>query len=156
GFRSIRTRESGAYVACSFAMSQIFHRSTNALSRFTIFGGLALAIFLIFIWAGVIRAPYVTEQDVFREQPAPFSHEHHVSGIGIDCRYCHTTVERTAFAGIPATEICMNCHKQVWATSSVLEPVRASLRENRPIRWVRVNNVADFVYFDHSIHIHKG
>jgi hypothetical protein len=137
-------------------MAQIFHRSTNALSRFTIFGGLALVVFVTFVWGGVIRAPYVTEQDVVREQPVPFSHEHHVSGIGIDCRYCHTTVERTAFAGIPPTEICMNCHKQVWSTSPILEPVRASLRDNRPIVWIRVNNVPDFVYFDHSIHIHKG
>ena len=137
-------------------MAQIFHRSTNAVSRFTIFGGFALIVIVTLVWAGVIRAPYVTEQDVVREQPVPFSHEHHVSGLGIDCRYCHTTVERTAFAGIPPTEICMNCHKQVWATSPTLEPVRASLRENHPILWVRVNNVPDFVYFDHSIHIHKG
>jgi hypothetical protein len=137
-------------------MAQIFHRSTNAISRFTIFGGFAIVVFVAFVWGGVIRAPYVTEQDVVREQPVPFSHEHHVSGIGIDCRYCHTTVERTAFAGLPPTEICMNCHKQVWATSPMLEPVRASLRENRPISWIRVNNTPDFVYFDHSIHIHKG
>jgi hypothetical protein len=137
-------------------MAQIFHRSTNAVSRFTIFGGFALIVIVTLVWAGVIRAPYVTEQDVVREQPVPFSHEHHVSGLGIDCRYCHTTVERTAFAGVPPTEICMNCHKQVWATSPTLEAVRASLRENHPILWVRVNNVPDFVYFDHSIHIHKG
>ena len=115
-----------------------------------------MIVIVTLVWAGVIRAPYVTEQDVVREQPVPFSHEHHVSGLGIDCRYCHTTVERTAFAGVPPTEICMNCHKQVWATSPTLEPVRASLRENHPILWVRVNNVPDFVYFDHSIHIHKG
>ena len=137
-------------------MAQIFHRSTNAVSRFTIFGGLALVVFVTLVWAGVISAPYFTEQDVVREQPVQFSHDHHVSGLGIDCRYCHTTVERTAFAGVPPTEICMNCHKQVWATSPTLEPVRASLRENHPILWIRVNNVPDFVYFDHSIHIHKG
>ena len=137
-------------------MAQIFHRSTNAVSRFTIFGALGLVIFLLLVWGGLIRAAYVTQQDVVREQPVQFSHDHHVSGIGIDCRYCHTTVEQTAFAGIPPTEICMNCHKQVWATSPMLEPVRASLRENRPLSWVRVNNVPDFVYFDHSIHIRKG
>ena len=107
-------------------------------------------------WAGVIRAPYVTEQDVVRDQPVPFSHQHHVSGLGIDCRYCHTSVEKISFAGIPPTQICMNCHKQVWSDSPMLEPVRASLRDNRPIEWIRVNNTPDFVYFDHSIHIHKG
>src|SRR4051812_30539077 len=114
-------------------MAQLFHRSTNALLRFTIFCGGALIAFLALILAGVIRGPYITEQDVVREQPVQFSHEHHVAGLGIDCRYCHTTVEQTAFAGIPPTETCMNCHKQVWATSPMLEPVRASYRENHPI-----------------------
>jgi hypothetical protein len=135
---------------------QIFHRSTNTISRVTIFGGLLLVMVVTLAWAGVIRAPYVTEQDVVRDQPVPFSHQHHVSGLGIDCRYCHTSVEKISFAGIPPTQICMNCHKQVWADSPMLEPVRASLRDNRPIEWIRVNNTPDFVYFDHSIHIHKG
>ena len=137
-------------------MPQIFHRSTNTISRLTIFGGVLLVAMVALAWAGVIRAPYVTEQDVVRDQPVPFSHQHHVAGIGIDCRYCHTSVEKAAFAGIPSTQICMNCHKEVWADSPALEPVRASLRENHPIEWVRVNNVPDFVYFDHSIHIYKG
>jgi hypothetical protein len=137
-------------------VAQIFHRSTNAISRLTIFGSVFIVVVSVWAWAGVIRAPYVTEQGVVREQPVPFSHKHHVGGIGIDCRYCHTSVEQTAFAGIPPTQTCMNCHKQVWADSPMLEPVRASLRENRPILWVRVNNLPDFVYFDHSIHVHKG
>jgi hypothetical protein len=137
-------------------MAQIFHRSSNVVSRLTIVAGLVLIAAMLLAWAGIIRASYMTEQNVVREQPVPFSHNHHVAGIGIDCRYCHTTVEQTAVAGIPATEICMNCHKQVWADSPTLEPVRSSLRENRPIEWVRVNSVPDFVYFDHSIHVRKG
>jgi hypothetical protein len=137
-------------------MPQIFHRSTNALARLTIFGGIVVVIAVTWAWAGIIRAPYVDDQFQPQDQPVPFSHQHHVSGLGIDCRYCHTTVEKSPIAGVPPTQICMNCHKQVWADSPTLEPVRASLRENRPIQWARVNNLPDFVYFDHSIHIHKG
>ena len=137
-------------------MPQIFHRSTNTISRVTIFGGLLLVVAVTLAWAGVIRSPYITGEDVVRDQPVPFSHQHHVSGLGIDCRYCHTSVERISFAGIPPTQICMNCHKEVWSDSPMLEPVRASLRDNRPLEWVRVNDVPDFVYFDHSIHVYKG
>jgi len=137
-------------------MPQIFHRSLNTISRVTIFGSVLLILVVTWAWAGLIRAPYVTEQDVVRKQPVPFSHQHHVGGLGIDCRYCHISVEQSAFAGIPATAVCMNCHKQVWNDSPMLEPVRASLRENKPLVWNRVNNTPDFVYFDHSIHIHKG
>jgi hypothetical protein len=137
-------------------MPQIFHRSTNALARLTIFGGILVVIAVTWAWAGIIRAPYVNNQFQPQDQPVPFSHEHHVSGLGLDCRYCHTSVEKSPIAGVPPTQICMNCHKQVWADSPTLEPVRASLRENRPIQWARVNNLPDFVYFDHSIHIHKG
>src|ERR1041384_6097518 len=137
-------------------MPQIFHRSFNVISRVTIFGGVFAIAVVTVAWAGLIRAPYVTEQDVVREQPVPFSHEHHVGGLGIDCRYCHTTVEELSFAGVPPTAVCMNCHKQVWADSNMLEPVRASLRDNQPIHWRRVNALPDFVYFDHSIHVHKG
>ena len=86
----------------------------------------------------------------------PFSHEHHVGGLGIDCRYCHTTVETSSFAGMPATEVCMNCHKQIWSEAPMLEPVRESYRSGRPIRWNRVYDLPGFAYFDHSIHVHKG
>jgi hypothetical protein len=89
-------------------------------------------------------------------QPVPFSHKHHVSGIGIDCRYCHTSVEESSFAGIPPTKTCMNCHSQVWADSPTLEPVRTSFREDRSLEWTRVNDLPDFVYFDHSIHVRRG
>jgi hypothetical protein len=106
--------------------------------------------------AEVNRSPWVTGARVAREQPIQFSHERHVAGNGIDCRYCHTSVEESAFAGIPPTRTCMNCHSQIFATSPFLEPVRESLRTGRSIEWRRVHDLPDFVYFDHSIHVHKG
>jgi hypothetical protein len=90
------------------------------------------------------------------EQPVPFSHKHHAGGEGIDCRYCHSSVEDSAFAGMPPTETCMSCHSQIWADSPILEPVRASFRNGEPLRWTRVYQLPDFVYFDHSIHVYKG
>jgi hypothetical protein len=89
-------------------------------------------------------------------QPIQFSHLHHVTDDGIDCRYCHTSVETSAFAGIPPTKTCMNCHSQLFTTEPILEPVRASFREDKPLHWVRVHDLPDFVYFNHSIHIKKG
>jgi hypothetical protein len=137
-------------------MSQIFHRSSNALVRTTIFG----AVFFIGFagWAGyqLDLSHYATRQDVPRDQPIPFAHEHHVGGEGFDCRYCHTSVETSSFAGIPSTQICMNCHSQIWRTSPTLEPVRASFRTNQSISWTRVYDLPDFVYFNHSIHVAKG
>jgi Cytochrome c7 and related cytochrome c len=137
-------------------MAQIFHRSTNTLSRLSIFGALFLVIGLLWLIAAINRSSYVTEQNVTRAQPVPFSHDHHVGGLGIDCRYCHTSVEVSSFAGIPATAVCMNCHSQIWSTSEVLAPVRESFRANTPIRWTRVHNLADFAYFNHGIHVRKG
>lgn len=137
-------------------MAQIFHRSTNTLSRLSIFGAVFLLLGLLWLMAAINRSSYVTDQNVARAQPVPFSHEHHVGGLGIDCRYCHTSVEVSSFAGIPATAVCMNCHSQIWSTSEVLAPVRESFRTGIPIRWTRVHNLADFAYFDHSIHVRKG
>jgi hypothetical protein len=137
-------------------MPQLFHRSTNLIARVTILGGIGI-LFLISLFLIVIfRADYLTEVNVVRAQPVPFSHKHHVSGIGIDCRYCHTSVETSPFAGLPATETCMSCHSQIWSLSPMLEPVRASFTSNTPLRWTRVHDLPDFVYFDHSIHISKG
>jgi len=110
------------------------------------------------MWAGamIVRSPYETRQAEPREQPVPFSHEHHVGGLGIDCRYCHTTVETSSFANLPATKICMNCHSQMWAASPALEPVRESYRTGRSLAWTRIYDLPDFVYFDHSVHVNKG
>ncbi len=137
-------------------MSQIFHPSTNTISRVTIFGGVVLVVVFVAALAAINESPYITEVGVARSQPVPFSHKHHVGDDGIDCRYCHVSVEESSFAGIPATKICMNCHAQIWPDTPVLEPVRESFRTGRAIEWTRVHNLPGFVYFDHSIHIHKG
>ena len=137
-------------------MPQIFHPSTNTLSRVTLFGAVFVLAGALWIGAEVNRSPYVTEAGVARDQPVPFSHAHHVGGMGLDCRYCHTSVETSAYAGIPPTQTCMNCHSQIWADSPTLEPVRESFRTGRSIRWTRVNDLPDFVYFDHSAHVNKG
>jgi hypothetical protein len=137
-------------------MSQIFHRAANTIFRIVVLGGVGLAGASLYLILAINRSSYVTKVDVDQEQPIPFSHKHHVQGVGIDCRYCHTTVETSAFAGIPPTKTCMTCHSQVWSDSPTLEPVRASYRDNKPIQWVRVNNVPDYVYFNHSIHVNKG
>ena len=135
---------------------QIFHRSTNVISKATIFGGVLVLTALAFAWDGLNRSSYMTDADVVRDQPVPFSHEHHVGGLGIDCRYCHTSVENSSFAGIPATEVCMSCHSQIWSNSEMLAPVRESYRSGKPLEWTRVHDLPDFVFFNHSIHIKKG
>ena len=113
-------------------MSQIFHPSTNTLSKVSIFGGVFILVGIMFVVTEINRSPYVTQANVAREQPVPFSHKHHVSGIGVDCRYCHTSVEKSAFAGIPATKTCMNCHSQIWADCRCWSPcARVSARDNR-------------------------
>ncbi|MFQ5737682.1 MAG: cytochrome c3 family protein [Acidobacteriota bacterium] len=137
-------------------MAQIFHRSTNTLSRLSIFGSLFILGALVWAAATVYRSPYFTEVGVARDQPVPFSHKHHVDGLGLDCRYCHTSVEESAFAGIPPTETCMTCHSQIWADSPMLEPVRESYRTHTPLQWNRVHDLPDFVYFNHSAHVNNG
>jgi len=102
------------------------------------------------------RAPYVTYQGVRQAQPVPFSHQHHNAGLGIDCRYCHTSVEQSSFAGIPPTKTCMNCHSQIWTNAALLEPVRESYRTGQSLMWTRVDYLPDYVYFNHSIHVNKG
>jgi Cytochrome c7 and related cytochrome c len=137
-------------------MPQIFHRSSNTISRASIV--LLLIVVSGSLWAFEMmqRSSYFSWRNVAREQPVPFSHQHHVSGLGIDCRYCHTSVETSSFAGIPPTKTCMNCHAQIWTNAPMLEPVRESFRSGRSLVWTRVNNLPDYVYFDHSIHVAKG
>ncbi len=137
-------------------MPQIFHRSTNTLSRLSIFGAAFVVAGALWGIAVVNRSPYVTQAGVARVQPVQFSHKHHAGQLGIDCRYCHTGVETSAVAGIPPTRTCMNCHAQIWLQSAFLEPVRASLRTDRSIAWIKVHDLPDFVYFNHSIHVTKG
>src|SRR5215467_1694204 len=137
-------------------MSQLFHRSANALARASL--GLALAFVAVLGWIVYLLmfSSWLTRQNEVVEQPVQFSHAHHAGGEGFDCRYCHTSVETSSFAGIPPTKTCMNCHAQIWANAPILEPIRASYRNNEPLTWIRVNNLPDFVYFNHQIHIHQG
>ena len=137
-------------------MRQLFPRSSNALSKASIV--LALVTLAGVAWAGVMlnTSGYSTGEGIFLNQPVPFSHDHHYAGLGIDCRYCHTSVETASSAGIPPVSTCMNCHKQIWTNADLLEPVRASYRSGEPIEWERVHDLADFVYFNHSVHVTKG
>ncbi len=137
-------------------MAQLFRPGANAVARtvmVAIVTGPVIAVLLTFaLW----ESPYATYQYIARNQPVPFSHEHHVGRLGLDCRYCHTGVENAAFAGIPPTHTCMTCHSQIWTTAAVLQPVRDSLARHQPLHWARVNRVPDYVFFDHSIHVSKG
>jgi len=137
-------------------MAQIFHRSANTLARLSII--LVVVVVSLVLWAGleIQRSPYATYMGVAQAQPVPFSHQHHNAGDGIDCRYCHTSVEKSSFAGIPPTKTCMNCHSQIWTNAPMLEPVRESYRTGRSLVWTRVNYLPDYVYFNHSIHVAKG
>jgi hypothetical protein len=135
---------------------QIFHPSANTLSRLTIFCVAVGPLLLLVLTYLLNRSPFQTQVQVIEKQPVPFSHEHHVEGLGIDCRYCHTSVETSAFAGLPPTYTCMSCHSQIWADSPVLKPVRDSLRERKPLVWTRIHDLPDFVYFHHGIHVQKG
>lgn len=137
-------------------MPQIFHPSMNTFARVSIFGAAFLAASAgALLWL-LVRSPYMTEAGVIRSQPVPFSHLHHVGDVGLDCRYCHQSVETHAFAGIPSTEVCMNCHSQLWSDSEMLAPVQESFRLNKPLEWTRVNDSPDYVYFHHGIHVSKG
>jgi Zn ribbon nucleic-acid-binding protein len=137
-------------------MAQIFHPSANTIAKASIFGAVFVAAFVGYCVSGYDRSVWHTGVGYAKNQPVPFSHEHHVRGLGIDCRYCHTSVESSHFAGIPATKTCMTCHSQIWTNAELLEPVRESWRTNRPIEWNRVHNLPEFVYFNHSIHVNKG
>ena len=136
-------------------MAQIFRPSANTIAKLSI-------VLFVFLAAGglcaldiIHRSPYVRHTRIPIQQPVTFSHRHHAS-MGIDCRYCHTSVEESSFANIPPTRICMNCHNEIWNDSPMLEPVRESWRTGEPLEWIRVNDLPDFVYFNHSIHVNRG
>ena len=137
-------------------MSQVFRPRANALLKLVLLGLVVVAAIGGTAAVQYNWGPWTTEEEWTITQPVEFSHEHHVSGLGIDCRYCHTSVETAASAGMPSTHTCMTCHSQIWTTSELLEPVRSSYRNERPIKWNRVYNLADYVYFNHSIHVNSG
>jgi hypothetical protein len=137
-------------------MPQVFHRSMNTIFRAGILGMVLIVAGFALTLTSLFRSAFAIKVNDPIEQPVPFSHKHHVSGLGIDCRYCHVSVETSSFADIPPTETCMTCHSQIWNTAPILEPVRESYRTGQPIQWIRVNDLPDFVYFNHSIHIAKG
>jgi Cytochrome c7 and related cytochrome c len=137
-------------------MPQIFHHSTNFLARLSIFGAVFILVAAVWVLAEINRSSWNTGQWTERQQPVQFSHKHHSGDDGIDCRYCHTSVETSASAGMPSTQTCMNCHTQIWADSPYLEPVRESWRTGKPIEWTRVHDLPDYAYFNHSIHVAKG
>ena len=137
-------------------MAQVFPRSANWASKASILAALLIVASILGVVLNINRIDYVSMVGVAIDQPVHFSHKHHVTGMGIDCRYCHTTVEVSAFAGVPPTETCMTCHSQIWTEAPILDPVRASFRDNKPIEWNRVHDLPDFVYFNHSIHVSQG
>jgi hypothetical protein len=137
-------------------MAQLFPPSSNAIAKILITGVVLLAATTVSVAYMIDRGPWITGVQVAPEQPIPFSHKHHVKDDGIDCRYCHTSVENSAFAGIPPTETCMSCHSQIWNNASVTQPIRDSWASGKSIEWTRVHDLPDYVYFNHSIHLNKG
>lgn len=137
-------------------MAQLFPRAYNTIAPAILVGVLVVLGFVGLCAYEIYWSPYLTNVKIPITQPVPFSHQHHVGGLGIDCRYCHTGVEKASFAGLPPTHTCMTCHSQLWTEAPVLAEVRQSLTTGLPIRWNRVNNVPDYVYFDHHIHVTKG
>lgn len=137
-------------------MAQAFRRSSNTFFRLGLWGLFAGPFAFLFAASAFNWSSYITRAGLHRDQPVPFSHQHHVGELGIDCRYCHTSVETSSYAGLPPTKTCMTCHSQIWKDAPVLEPVRDSWRTGLPVAWNRVNDLPDFVYFNHSIHVAKG
>ena|SRR5437867_11063248 len=128
----------------------------KVISRASIIAALIVVVIVVLVGEAMYRSGYMTDVNVPVEQKIPFSHEHHVNGLGISCEYCHTSVTQSSFAGIPPTQTCMTCHSQIWNTSPMLQPVRTSYQTQIPLEWTRVHDLPDFAYFNHSIHIKKG
>ena len=137
-------------------MAQVFDRSSNALARFSLVLTGVIVIALGVALDQLQRSPWVTKQGQRPDQPVPFSHKHHVEGLGLQCQYCHTQVEKAAYAGIPPTKTCINCHAQIWTNAELLAPVRESWATGASIQWIRVHDLPDYVYFNHDIHVNKG
>ena len=137
-------------------MAQIFDRSSNSLARMSLVLTGLIVIALGVTLNSLQRSPWVTRQGQRPDQPVPFSHKHHVQGLGLQCQYCHTSVEKSSYAGIPPTKTCINCHAQIWTNAALLEPVRHSWATGQSLVWTKVHDLPDYVYFNHSIHINKG
>ena len=137
-------------------MAQLFRPRSNTIAKVSIAAVVLLASATLSVAYMMDRGGWITSVRSAPEQPIPFSHKHHVKDDGIDCRYCHTSVESSHFAGLPATEICMTCHSQIWNSATATQPIRDSWASGKSIAWTRVHNLPDFVYFNHSIHINKG
>jgi hypothetical protein len=135
-------------------MASVIQRRTELAVKLVMLAVLLAAAFAFAL--AVWRGHEDTTRNEVVEQPIPFSHKHHVGDVGLDCRYCHTTVEHAASAGLPSTQVCLNCHSQLFADAPLLAPLRESARSGKPIAWERVHRLPDFVYFDHSIHVNKG
>jgi len=137
-------------------MAQIFHRRSNALARLSlVLAGLIVIALGVTLYL-LQRSPWVTRQGQRPAQPVLFSHKRHVQGLGLQCQYCHASAETSTSAGIPPTKTCMNCHAEIWTSAEVLEPVRQSWASGKSIAWIKVNDLPDYVYFSHEIHVHKG
>lgn len=137
-------------------MPQVFRPRSNAVFKLVLLGSMGGVVTLGILGDIQKWSPWATGRDVALEQPVPFSHRHHVSGLGLDCRYCHASVEVAPNAGMPPLKTCMACHSQIWTQATMLEPLRAGFKSGRPIQWSRVYRLQDYVYFDHSIHVSKG
>jgi len=137
-------------------MPQIFKPAANYIARASLVGGLVAPLVIGVAVAAITRSPANTKVQIPLNQPVPFSHQHHTWELGIDCRYCHTSVEKSSYAGLPPTETCMSCHSQIWTNSPLLEPIRKSYETGTPLKWNLVNKTPEFVYFNHSIHISRG
>jgi hypothetical protein len=137
-------------------MPQLFRPSANTVAKVSIAVVVLLLGTTLAVAYMIDRGEWITSVRMAPEQPIPFSHKHHVKDDGIDCRYCHSSVETSAYAGLPPTETCMTCHSQIWANATLTQPIRDSWSSGKSIEWVRVHDLPDFVYFNHSIHINKG
>lgn len=137
-------------------MAQLFRPEANSTAKISLVVGLTLPVVVLLSGSTLSRSPMNTGVDVNLDQPVPFSHKHHSIELGIDCRFCHTGVETSGYAGLPTTETCMNCHSQIWTNSPLLDPVRKSYETNKPVEWTVVNKLPEFVYFNHSIHVDRG
>ena len=137
-------------------MPQIFRPSADSIVRSLVAVAVVVPVVMVGFAYAIALSPHTTDQDIVVRQPVPFSHQHHVGGLGLDCRYCHASVETAAFAGLPPTETCMTCHSQIWTNATMLAPVRDSLASDLPIHWQRVHRLPGYVYFDHSVHVAKG